>query len=42
MYVRGHEEDYNAWRVPGWTFAELLPFFQKVASLSLLPSFGLY
>jgi choline dehydrogenase len=29
VHVRGQREDYDAWGVPGWSFAELLPYFKK-------------
>ena len=32
QYVRGHEEDFNSWSIPGWRFSDLLPFFIKAES----------
>ena len=29
VYIRGQPEDYDGWRIPGWTFRELLPYFKK-------------
>jgi len=29
MWLRGHGEDYDGWGVPGWTFAETLPYFRR-------------
>lgn len=29
VYVRGQPEDFDEWRVPGWSFRELLPYFIK-------------
>jgi choline dehydrogenase len=29
VYIRGQPEDYDGWRVPGWDFKSLLPYFQK-------------
>ncbi len=29
VYIRGQPEDFDGWKVPGWTWAELLPFFKK-------------
>ncbi|MEW6687715.1 MAG: choline dehydrogenase [Pseudomonadota bacterium] len=29
VYIRGQPEDYDGWEVPGWSFAELLPYFRK-------------
>ena len=29
VYIRGQPEDYDGWRVPGWDFRSLLPYFQK-------------
>lgn len=33
MHIRGHQEDYNNWAYngcPGWSYQEVLPFFQKM------------
>ncbi len=29
VYIRGQPQDYDAWGVPGWDFASLLPYFRK-------------
>jgi choline dehydrogenase-like flavoprotein len=29
QYVRGHSDDFDSWRLPGWRFSDLLPFFVK-------------
>lgn len=29
LYVRGQREDYDRWQIPGWTFADLLPYFRR-------------
>jgi len=29
VYIRGNSLDYDAWGVPGWSWAELLPYFLK-------------
>jgi choline dehydrogenase-like flavoprotein len=29
VYIRGQPEDYDGWRIPGWGFRELLPYFRK-------------
>ena len=29
VYIRGQPEDYDGWRIPGWSFRELLPYFKK-------------
>jgi choline dehydrogenase len=29
VYIRGQREDFDAWGVPGWDFASLLPYFKK-------------
>jgi choline dehydrogenase len=29
LHVRGQREDYDGWGVPGWSFADLLPYFRK-------------
>ena len=32
MWIRGHQADYDAWgeQVPGWSYADVLPYFQRV------------
>src|ERR671931_2101632 len=29
VYIRGQPEDYDGWRIPGWGFRDLLPYFKK-------------
>jgi choline dehydrogenase len=29
VYVRGNRRDYDAWGIPGWSWADLLPYFLK-------------
>jgi choline dehydrogenase len=29
VHIRGQREDYDGWGVPGWGFADLLPYFRK-------------
>ena len=29
VYIRGQPEDFDGWRVPGWDFKSLLPYFRK-------------
>ena len=29
VYIRGNRRDYDAWGTPGWTWADLLPYFLK-------------
>ena len=29
VHIRGQREDYDGWGVPGWSFADLLPYFKK-------------
>jgi choline dehydrogenase len=29
MYIRGNAHDYDNWRVPGWSYAEVLPYFRR-------------
>ena len=29
VYIRGQPQDYDDWRIPGWSFRELLPYFKK-------------
>lgn len=35
-YNRPAASDYGAWKVPGWTYKELLPFIKKVSLVDLL------
>ena len=32
VYIRGNRLDYDAWGVPGWSWADLLPYFVKAES----------
>jgi len=29
VYIRGQPEDFDAWEVPGWSYAELVPYFKR-------------
>ncbi|MEO3813569.1 GMC family oxidoreductase N-terminal domain-containing protein [Sphaerisporangium sp. B11E5] len=29
MWVRGHRDDYDGWGLPGWSYDEVLPYFQR-------------
>jgi choline dehydrogenase len=29
VYIRGQPEDFDGWGIPGWRFADLLPYFKK-------------
>jgi len=29
VYIRGQPQDYDDWRIPGWDFAALRPYFEK-------------
>ena len=29
VYIRGQPEDYDDWRIPGWDWKSLLPYFKK-------------
>jgi choline dehydrogenase len=29
VYIRGQPEDFDGWGIPGWRFADLLPYFRK-------------
>jgi choline dehydrogenase len=29
VYIRGNRRDYDGWGVPGWSWAELMPYFLK-------------
>jgi choline dehydrogenase len=37
VYIRGQPEDYDGWRIPGWDFASLLPYFRKSENQSRGP-----
>ena len=30
VYFRGHPRDYDDWQQPGWRYADLLPYFQRL------------
>ena len=30
VYFRGHPRDYDEWQQPGWSHADLLPYFQRL------------
>ena len=30
VYFRGHPREYDEWRQPGWTYADLLPYFERL------------
>jgi choline dehydrogenase len=30
MWVRGHRADYDGWDLPGWSYDEVLPYFQRI------------
>src|SRR5215475_2037230 len=30
MWVRGHRADYDGWNLPGWSYDEVLPIFQRI------------
>ncbi|BBF69787.1 GMC family oxidoreductase [Sphingomonas bisphenolicum] len=32
MYIRGHRYDYDSWQIPGWSYADVLPYFCKCES----------
>lgn len=29
VYIRGNRANYDAWGIPGWSFAEVLPYFRR-------------
>ena len=29
VYIRGNPRDYDAWRIPGWSWDDLLPYFKQ-------------
>jgi choline dehydrogenase len=29
VYIRGQREDFDGWKIPGWGFDDLLPYFKK-------------
>ena len=30
VYFRGHPREYDEWRQPGWSYADLLPYFKRL------------
>jgi choline dehydrogenase len=30
VYFRGHPREYDEWQLPGWCYADLLPYFQRL------------
>jgi len=38
VYIRGQPEDFDAWEVPGWSHAELMPYFKKAEHQGRGPS----
>jgi choline dehydrogenase-like flavoprotein len=30
VYFRGHPREYDEWRQPGWAYADLLPYFERL------------
>ncbi len=34
VYIRGQREDFDDWRVPGWSYDDLLPYFIKAEDQS--------
>jgi len=30
VWIRGQPEDYDAWGIPGWGWADLMPYFERV------------
>jgi choline dehydrogenase len=30
VYFRGHPREYDEWRLPGWGYADLLPYFERL------------
>jgi choline dehydrogenase-like flavoprotein len=29
VYIRGHRANYDAWGLPGWSYADVLPYFRR-------------
>jgi len=38
IYIRGNKRDYDDWNLPGWSYAEVLPYFKKLETHFLGPS----
>ncbi len=38
IVVRGNPHDYDDWKQPGWSFAEVLPYFKRLETHPLGPS----
>ncbi|MDT7918988.1 MAG: GMC family oxidoreductase N-terminal domain-containing protein [Meiothermus sp.] len=38
IVIRGNPRDYDDWQQPGWSFAEVLPYFKKLETHPLGPS----
>lgn len=38
IVIRGNPRDYDDWQQPGWSFAEVLPYFRKLETHPLGPS----
>jgi choline dehydrogenase len=38
IVIRGNPRDYDDWKQPGWSFAEVLPYFKKLETHPLGPS----
>lgn len=38
IVIRGNPHDYNDWKMPGWSFSEVLPYFKKLETHPLGPS----
>jgi choline dehydrogenase len=34
VYIRGQPEDFDGWGLPGWRYADLLPYFKKAENQS--------
>lgn len=37
MYTRAQRSDWNAWKMPGWSAKEILPFLRKVCKFDCSP-----
>ena len=38
IYIRGNPYDYDDWKMPGWSYREVLPYFRKLETHPLGPS----